>query len=44
MTTVNSLVVSVFPQQDAVPRARAEFARFFSGLELAEPGIAPVTE
>ncbi|MCG5446416.1 SAM-dependent methyltransferase [Micromonospora sp. NIE79] len=31
-------------KQDAVPRDRAEFARFFTGLELAEPGIAPVTE
>ncbi|MEU1643795.1 SAM-dependent methyltransferase [Micromonospora zamorensis] len=25
-------------------RDRAEFARFFTGLELAEPGIVPVTE
>ena len=31
-------------KQDAVPRDRAEFARFFTGLELAEPGIVPVTE
>ncbi|MEU4531504.1 SAM-dependent methyltransferase [Micromonospora ureilytica] len=31
-------------KQDAVPRDRAEFARFFTGLELAEPGIAPVSE
>ncbi|MEU7799897.1 SAM-dependent methyltransferase [Micromonospora arborensis] len=31
-------------KQDAVPRDRAEFARFFTGLELAEPGIVPVAE
>lgn len=31
-------------KQDAVPRDRAEFARFFTGLDLAEPGIVPVTE
>ncbi|MEW2147235.1 SAM-dependent methyltransferase [Micromonospora vinacea] len=31
-------------KQDAVPRDHAEFARFFAGLDLAEPGIVPVTE
>ncbi|WP_410809510.1 SAM-dependent methyltransferase [Micromonospora sp. 067-2] len=31
-------------KQDTIPRDRAEFARFFTGLELAEPGIVPVTE
>ncbi|WP_229399565.1 SAM-dependent methyltransferase [Micromonospora okii] len=30
-------------RQDGVPRSRAEFARFFAGLELVEPGIVPVT-
>ncbi|MGC4805132.1 SAM-dependent methyltransferase [Micromonospora sp. DT233] len=29
---------------DAVTRSRAEFARFFAGLELVEPGIVPVTQ
>ncbi|RGC69755.1 S-adenosyl methyltransferase [Micromonospora sp. MW-13] len=30
-------------EQDAVPRSRAEIARFFAGLDLVEPGIVPVT-
>ncbi|MFC0003776.1 SAM-dependent methyltransferase [Micromonospora siamensis] len=31
-------------KQDTVPRTGPEFARFFTGLELADPGIVPVTE
>ncbi|MGW1057354.1 SAM-dependent methyltransferase [Micromonospora rubida] len=31
-------------QREAVPRSRAEFARFFDGLELVEPGVVPVTQ
>ncbi|WP_345635056.1 SAM-dependent methyltransferase [Rugosimonospora acidiphila] len=31
-------------QSDVYPRERAEFAEFFSGLDLLEPGIVPVSE
>ncbi|WP_320065005.1 SAM-dependent methyltransferase [Micromonospora sp. RTGN7] len=37
-------VVAGRMKQDAVARSRAEFARFFAGLDLVEPGIVPVTE
>ncbi|MEV8512272.1 SAM-dependent methyltransferase [Dactylosporangium sp. NPDC051484] len=29
---------------DAVPRSKDEIARFFDGLELVDPGIAPIVE
>jgi hypothetical protein len=31
-------------QMDVAPRSRDEVARFFAGLELLAPGVAPVTE
>jgi hypothetical protein len=31
-------------QVDAWPRTKEQFARFFDGLELLEPGIAPISE
>jgi hypothetical protein len=30
--------------EPAAPRSREQFARFFTGLDLVEPGIAPVVE
>ncbi|MFI1192361.1 SAM-dependent methyltransferase [Micromonospora sp. NPDC020750] len=31
-------------EREAVPRSRAEFSRFFDGLDLVEPGVVPVTQ